>query len=895
MESPVAASDYYEALAILHEALVPRTYLEIGVATGESLLLAQAHTLCVGVDPEPMPDEHPARHLPNAVIFEETSDTFFAIRDLNAVLRGDPLDFAFIDGMHLFEYSLRDLINIEANSHAGTVVAVHDCLPIDAVTSSRERTTVTWTGDVWKLVACLQKYRPDLDVAIADASPSGLCIISGLDKRSTVLSGLYEVLLDEYVPLGWDYHETEMASTFAKLTVSVDEAIDRVSHMRSRGWSSTLVKLRWLAATGAATEARLSEAQAENEAVRAELAAARTKVAQLRAELAARAAQLNDIFASTSWRLSAPVRVAGRQAGRLSRSARSDRVRREAGKLARRVAPGLMRRRDRRLAVPRQEAGRPHSQSDPLLLAAEARQLEYRPTISVLVPVYDTPAKYLRLAVDSVVAQAYPEWELILCDDGSTEAETRTALEEIAQLDSRIHVHSLGANRGIAVATNAALAIARGEFVAMLDHDDELLPAALLEVVKALNADRTLDVVYTDQDYVEADGTVAQTFHKPDWSLEMFRGVMYVGHLLVVRRSLADHIGGFDPAFDNVQDFEFMLRLAENTERIAHVPEILYHWRKIPGSVAFGGNEKRNIEPLQAAAVNAHLARCGSAAVTRSNPEHAHRLLIAPKPRTRHPLISVVVRASGVEAHLEACCERIIASGSYPQREVIVTGGDISGDLERRLEAMGVILVASGESGSAAGVAGLERAGGDLFVSMAGDLEIDTPDWLEHLLFDCELPRVACVAPLILSPDGTVASAGLILGGEESVVPAMHGWQPGTDGYAGSLSCVREVSAVPGDCYAVTRRVSDDLGGLNPFYATDYYQAVDLSIRAFSKGLRNLCTPRVLARHREPALSDAQRDALDGLLLADAWEPVIGRGDPFHNRNFEQVAPGPRA
>ena len=639
------------------------------------------------------------------------------------------------------------------------------------------------------------------------------------------------------------------------------------------------------AAHAAATAARLSAARAENDELRAELAV-------VRAELAAHAARLADVYASTSWRVSAPLRLAGRQAGRLSRGARRGTLRRVAGKLARLLAPGLMRQRARRTAARRPAGGRTERQSDPLLLAAEAGRLEYRPTISILVPVYDTAPRYLRLAVDSVLAQAYPEWELILCDDGSTNAETAAALEEIAELDARIRVRYLGVNQGIAAATNAALAMARGEFVTMLDHDDEVLPAALLEVAKALNADRTLDVVYSDQDYVEANGSVAQTFYKPDWSLELFRGVMYVGHLLVVRRSLADEVGGFDSAFDNVQDFEFMLRLAEHTERIAHVPTILYHWRKIPGSVAFGGNEKRDIEPLQAAAVNAHLGRCGVAALARSNAKHAHRLLIAPTPRSEYPPISVVVRASGAEAHLEACCARILAGGSYPRREIIVTGGDISGGLARRLEALSIVLEAPGESGSAAGLAGLRRAGGDLIVSMAGDLEVQTPDWLEHLLFECELPGAGCVAPLILSADGTVASAGLTLGGEGTVSPAMKGLQPGTDGYAGSLSCAREVSAVPGDCYAVTRSVCALLGGLSPYYAGDHYQAVDLSLRASSRGLRNLCTPRVVVRHRGPALRDGRRDALDELLLADAWEALIKKGDPFHNRNFAAVAAG---
>jgi len=604
------------------------------------------------------------------------------------------------------------------------------------------------------------------------------------------------------------------------------------------------------------------------------------------------------------------VRLAGREAGRLSQRVRRGRAPRPAdGRTDSQSDPPPPAAEAAEAAEPEPdhsdppppaaeaaEAAQPaYGQSDPLLLAAEAERLEYRPLISILVPVYDTAPRYLRLAVDSVLAQAYPEWELILCDDGSTNVGTRVALEEIARLDPRIRLHFLGANRGISAATNAALALAQGELVAMLDHDDELLPAALLEVVKALNADRALDVVYTDQDSIEADGAVAHTFYKPDRSLELLRGVMYVGHLLVVRRSLADEVGGLDPAFDGVQDFELALRLAERTERIAHVPTILYHWRKIPGSVALGGREKRDIDALQAAAVNAHLERCGVAAVASSNPELEHRLLIAPLPRTRSPLISVVVRAAGVEADLEACCASILACGSYPRRQIIVTGGEIPSYLGQRLEALGVVLEAPGASGSAAVLAGLQRAGGELIVSMVGDLEVQTPDWLEHLLYECELPRVACVTPVILSYSGEVASAGLIVGGEDAVAPAMRRLQPGADGYAGSLSCVREVSAVPGDCYAVTRAVWGLLGGLSPYYAGDHYQAVDFSIRASSRGLRNLCTPRVVVRHRGPALRDGRSDALDELLLADAWEALIKKGDPYHNRNFAQVAPGYRA
>ena len=155
----------------------------------------------------------------------------------------------------------------------------------------------------------------------------------------------------------------------------------------------------------------------------------------------------------------------------------------------------------------------------------------------------------------------------------ASKSETLAAFDALAGKDARIQQRRLSRNRGISTATNAALDMAQGEYIAMLDHDDELTPDALFEIVKVLDGDRRLDAVYSDQDYVEADGTLSRTFFKPDWSLELFRGAMYVGHLLVVRRSLATDVGGFDPAFDNVQDFEFMLRTAERTSCVAHVPK----------------------------------------------------------------------------------------------------------------------------------------------------------------------------------------------------------------------------------------------------------------------------------------------------------------------------------
>jgi len=189
---------YYDAMDLIQQHLVPRTYVEIGVATGRTLTLALPGTRCVGIDPEPHL-EHPLRH--GQEVFTQTSDDFFASHDLRAVLGGAPLDLAFIDGMHHFEFALRDFINLERASHPETTVLIHDCLPESEEGAARERTTVLWSGDVWRLIVLLRRWRPDLEVSVVDWAPTGLGVVRGLDRRSTVLAEHYDEIVEHYLAM----------------------------------------------------------------------------------------------------------------------------------------------------------------------------------------------------------------------------------------------------------------------------------------------------------------------------------------------------------------------------------------------------------------------------------------------------------------------------------------------------------------------------------------------------------------------------------------------------------------------------------------------------------------------------------------------------------------------
>lgn len=480
---------------------------------------------------------------------------------------------------------------------------------------------------------------------------------------------------------------------------------------------------------------------------------------------------------------------------------------------------------------------------------ATARSLSFRPLVSILLPTYETPVDVLELTIRSVQAQTYDRWELLVVDDGSTSDELRAYLADLPQLDQRIRVSREPVNRGISAATNAALAVAVGDLVAMLDHDDELLPHALTQVVQAFHNDPSVDVVYTDQEYIDADGTPSGTLLKPDWSPRLFWGVMFVGHLLVVRREVAVAAKGFDSSFDNVQDFEFMLRLSERTTRIGHVPEILYRWRRLPGSVAFQGDAKTGIEALQARAVTKHLARLGVPAAARPHPTHAHRATVVPQP---HAPVSVTVLVNGDARH-----------GATPvsDRHELVVIGD---------------RAASRGASPAA-----HRT--DYVAAVDADLDLTEPDWLESLLLYADLPDVGVVAPLILAADGSVEQSGLIVG-RGAWFRAMEGWDPASDGYAGSLSCAREVTAIGGACALVSAAKLMELGGFSGALQEAEYAWLELSLRASEAGLRNIVTPGTVAQRTTPSKGGGT-STIDRSLVLDRWAPCL-RTDRFHNRNF---------
>ena len=506
--------------------------------------------------------------------------------------------------------------------------------------------------------------------------------------------------------------------------------------------------------------------------------------------------------------------------------------------------------------------------------------------LSLLTPTYNTkPEWFAELAV-SVLEQTSADWEWIIVDDASTD---RAFHGLFSALDAcpRIRIEKLNRNGNISAATNHALALAQGEFVACLDHDDLLHPRAVEQCLQTLDA-QGLDAVYTDSDKIDTFGMRSEPFHKPAWSPDYFRGVMYIGHLLCVRRELAQQVKGFDSAFDRIQDYEFFLRVSESTAKVGHIAEILYHWRTVPGSIATSSDAKGVIADLQTRAVQQHLDRLHLAATAAAGPG-PHRVTVAPKPRPTSPKISIVIPTRDAADVLGMCLSSLYGKSTYPNFEVILADNDTQEDRAKRLfrEYPVKVVPCPGKFNfSRSNNVGIAASDGEFIVCLNNDIEIVSPDWLEQMLFYAEQSDVGAVGAKLVYPDRTIQHAGVILGMRGTADHAMRFAAEDADGYAGSLSIAHEVSAVTAACLMLKRADFDRIGGFNEHYFTAY-QDVDLCMELRRLGLRNIYQPHALLIHHESRTRGKYYDHVDRHLLLDRFEIEIRKGDPYYNPNFE--------
>jgi len=533
-------------------------------------------------------------------------------------------------------------------------------------------------------------------------------------------------------------------------------------------------------------------------------------------------------------------------------------------------------------------------QENPLYPADLARMkrdsasLEYRPLISIIIPVYNVDEIWLTKCIDSVLAQAYGNWELCLADDASTEPHVLAVLQRYQESDSRIKAVYLEENRGIAGASNAALELASGEFVGLLDNDDELTPDALFQVVILLNEHRDADMVYSDEDKLNQDGALCEPFFKPDWSPDLFLTQMYTCHFGIYRKSLADAIGGFREGFDGSQDYDFVLRLTEQTNRIHHIPKILYHWRMIPGSTAEKYESKDSDVPSMKSLSHAMRRRGWKGVVERGLEPGTFRLryYIAGE-----PLVSIIIPTRDGAALLRKCVDSIRKKTTWGNYEIIVmdNGSSETAALEylEQLDGLDECRVIRHEGPfnfSAINNAAAQEAAGEMLVFLNNDTEVSSGDWLEAMLELAQLPHAGAVGPCLLYPDDTIQHAGIVLGLGGIANPAFYrrpaeGWS-----YFNQARVIRDYSAVTGACMMVRKEVFEELGGFDEQNLPIAYNDIDFCLRLRGKGYQSIYTPFAILYHDEGASRGYGPDPEAEYMMRN-WRGVIDR-DPYYNPNL---------
>jgi GT2 family glycosyltransferase len=541
-------------------------------------------------------------------------------------------------------------------------------------------------------------------------------------------------------------------------------------------------------------------------------------------------------------------------------------------------------------------------------LRSEIAALPQQPLISIITPVYNTEARWLRATIESVRRQAYTNWQLCLCDDASSLPETLEVLRE-CEKDERIRVKYLSVNAGISAASNAALEMAEGDFVALLDHDDELAPDALAEVVRRINLRPDADVIYSDEDKLDLQGARCDAFFKPDWSPDHFLTCMYACHLLVIRRQLVTDVGGFRKGFEGAQDYDLLLRiiarLGEGTAAIEHIPRVLYHWRKLPQSTASAGVAKPWALDAGKRAVEDYVLRRGIDAEVL--PGGAPGLYRIKRRIAGRPLVSIVIPTAGKlrqsgDRQVDVLAQAVnsLRKTDYDNFEIIVVlGGAPSGhrlpeSSLRALEGTRHQVITFERLGlfnfSASVNAGAAAAAGDHLLLFNDDLEVVSPDWLTAMLELSQDAGIGAVGPKLLYPDGRLQHIGIVLGVAGVAAHAFHQHPGLSPGYAGSAMIVRNYSAVTGACLMSRRSVFEEVGRFDERFPIDFND-IDYCLRIRQAGYRVVYTPWAQLVHHESASFGVRRQ--DFTVLAEMrrrWAHAIDN-DPYYNPNLTRDFP----
>lgn len=484
--------------------------------------------------------------------------------------------------------------------------------------------------------------------------------------------------------------------------------------------------------------------------------------------------------------------------------------------------------------------------------------LTLTPTISVIMPVYNPPETFLKEAIESVINQVYPYWELCIADDCSTQGYIKPILEHYAAKDARIKVVFRQENGHISAASNSAIAIATGEFIALLDHDDLLTPDALYQVVLTINQHPDADMIYSDEGKIDENNQLKGPYFKPEWSPDSFLSRMYTCHLGVYRRSLIEKIGGFRVGYEGSQDYDLVLRFTEQTDKIYHIPKILYHWRIHLASAASSAEAKPYAYEAAKKALTDAIHRRGEPGIVTDVPIYLGHYIIRYQ-ITEYKLVSIIIPTRNMGETLDQCLTSIFTQNTYPNYEVIVID---NGSTEEKLAE----VIAQWQEKeptrfkcypldipfnfSAINNYAVKQAQGDYLLFLNNDTEVITPDWIEAMVEQAQRSSIGAVGGLLLYPDDTIQHAGIILGLGGIGSHSHKHFPRTTPGSFGHVISIGNVSAVTGACLMCRRELFEMVGGFDEELSVAYND-VDLCLKMVAKGYRNVYLPHAVLYHHE--------------------------------------------
>ena len=539
-------------------------------------------------------------------------------------------------------------------------------------------------------------------------------------------------------------------------------------------------------------------------------------------------------------------------------------------------------------------------------VAAIHRHIESLPrkVISIVMPTYNTPALYLEAAIESVRAQLYPHWQLCLADDASTQPHVRAVINQYTKLDSRIVAAFREKNGHICAASNTALGLVTGDYVALMDHDDLLAATALYEVAAEIEAHPQAQLLYSDEDKMDLEGHRFEPYFKPDWNPDLFVGQNYLSHLTVYCAAAVREVGGFRNGFEGSQDWDLALRVIETLPEgaIRHIPKILYHWRAIPGSTALVLSEKSYTVDAAYRALTEHFERLHQP-VEILPVNGGHWRIRHPVP-AEAPLVSLVIPTKNAVSLLRQAITSIVARTAYPNYEIVVVDNssddpatlayfsELSGMTAPRAR---VVAYPGPFNYSAINNHAVREAAGDLVAFLNNDVEVINADWLNEMVAQALRPGVGAVGAMLYYPLDTVQHAGVVLGLGGVAGHPFKQFPRGNEGQMNRLRLVQNYSAVTAACLVVQKAHFLAVGGFDEEHLAIAFNDVDLCCKLLRAGLRNVWTPYAEFYHHESASRGAEdtpakqarfKQEID--YMTATWGELL-QNDPAYNPNLTLV------